>query len=164
MGLSSRNSDRNPLLEPPLSRDIIDQALPWLRLSMGAIFVAFCGLSTIFGAHDDLVSMLMGYAEPIERTIGIGLSALCYIGGLCIAAIVFVGEVATAERYRRIYFIFLSVDIYYSMPWSHTIMRFLISDSILAATRVEWLCGFVMAVVVAYYGEILIFGSRRRGM
>ena len=41
--------------EAPLSRDLIDIALPWLRAGLGIAFVAFSANSTIFiNAADQL--------------------------------------------------------------------------------------------------------------
>lgn len=171
MGLSNRNlhdtdasTTRAATVAPPLSRDLIDDLLPWLRILFGASFVAYCALSTLFGVHTDAVEILAAYATTIQHWVGLSLDPVGYILGVVVALVVFVGEVSTAERYPKLYLAFLAIDVYYSFSWSHVITRFVISDRIWAASVVEWLAAFVMATLVAYYGEVILFGRRRSGV
>jgi hypothetical protein len=154
--------------EAPISRGLIDELLPWLRALLGVIFIAYSANSTIFmGASD-----LMWLFEPTKQ-ITIGSFADAYWYSSFVALILFVGEVACGERFKRAYWLFLIPDAFYTGRgmWSGLIK----AATILAgawvgdgpvANVVGFITGTIVAAVLGYFiakwGEVLLFGKRRQ--
>lgn len=156
--------------EAPISRGLVDEALPWLRALLGLAFVAYSANSTIFlGA-----THLMWLFETTKRiTIGSFADAYWYSGAL--ALLLFVGEVATSERYPRGYRFFLVPDVFYtglgvfaglSKALSLLTVAVIGTEYQAAANWLGWLLAFPVSAYIGYiiakWGEILLFGKRRR--
>ena len=144
--------------ESPITRDVLDAIYPYVRLMFGLLFVGFCGLSTIFGFADDLYGQLVAYQDVVVAASGLSIDTLAWTGGVVAAVVIFVIQVVTGERHRRVYALSLIPDIWYSYPWSAVLVRALLPGAADMAAP-------VLAVGVAYlfarYGEELLFGKRR---
>src|SRR5262249_488577 len=106
---SSWKDTQMSVREAPISRGLVDELLPWLRAAVGLVFVGYSANSTIFiGARD-----LLWLFEPTQQiTIGAWPDAFWYSSFA--ALILFAGEVATSERYKRTYWLFLVPDAVYT--------------------------------------------------
>ena len=152
--------------EAPLSRDLVDIALPWLRAGLGIAFIAFSANSTIFiSAADQL------WLFEATRQITIGAFADAYWYAAAFALVLFIGEVATGEKYPRVYRLFLIPDAIYTArgvwvglskalivliaPWLGDGAAGILGP-VLAAPFAFWL-----GYLIAKWGEILLFGRRR---
>lgn len=159
--------------EAPISRRLIDELLPWLRALLGIIFIAYSANSTIFmGAAD-----LMWLFEPTKQ-ITIGSFADAYWYSSFVALILFVGEVACGERFKRTYWLFLIPDAFYTGRgmWGGLIKActilagsFVQDDPLRPspiATVVGYIFGTILAATLGYFiakwGEVLLFGKRRQ--
>lgn len=151
--------------EAPLSRGLIDDALPFLRAALGIVFVAISAISTILLGGADL-----RYFVGDIITIGYFPDRFWYasIGAL----ILFLGEVATAERSRVVYAIFLVPDVFYTVRgmWAGMARGFTVIVGGDEPSDIERLIGSIIGLIVsiiagyviAKYGEILLFGKRRK--
>jgi hypothetical protein len=160
----------------PLSRNLVDEALPWLRGLLGLIFVAYSANSTISIGAAHCMFLFEG-----AKRITIGAFPDAYWYSTTLALIPFVGEVATSEKYPRTYRIFLAPDVFYTALGVFTglskALTLLIAAALVsmgytaqAATPVAetlgWLLAFPAAAIIGYiiarWGEVLLFGKRRR--
>lgn len=152
----------------PLSRGLIDESLPWLRALLGLAFVAYSANSTIFLGASHLMFL---FESTKATTIGGFADAYWYSGA--IALLLFVGEVATAERYPRTYRIFLVPDMFYTglgvftgLSKALIVLMFAATGYKEAAQWIGWLLAFPVAGVLGYFiakwGEVLLFGRRRQ--
>jgi hypothetical protein len=154
--------------EAPISRGLIDELLPWLRAALGIIFIAYSANSTIFMGAGDLLWL---FEATGQITIGAFPDAYWYSS--FVALVLFVGEVATSERYKRAYWLFLIPDAFYTARgmWSGaTKAATILAGGIIGdgpiATVVGIVLGSIAAAVLGYYvakwGEVLLFGKRRQ--
>lgn len=154
--------------EAPISRGLVDELLPWLRAALGLVFVAYSANSTIFiGARD-----LLWLFEPTQQiTIGAWPDAFWYSSFA--ALILFAGEVATSERYKRTYWLFLVPDAVYTgrgmwpgLRKAVTILVGAIVGDGPVADALGVIIGLILAAVFGYFvarwGEALLFGHRRQ--
>lgn len=151
--------------EAPISRGLIDDALPFLRAGLGVVFVAISAISTILlGAAD------LRYFIGDAITIGYFPDRFWYAS--MGAFIFFIGEVATAERSRVIYAVFLVPDVFYTVRgmWEGMARGFTVMVGGAQPSDMERFIGstiglivsIIVGYVIAKYGEILLFGKRRR--
>jgi hypothetical protein len=154
--------------EAPISRGLVDELLPWLRALLGIIFIAYSANSTIFIGADDLLWL---FAPTAQITIGSFPDAYWY--SCFTALLLFAGEVATSERFKRTYWLFLIPDAFYTGRglWVglRKAMRILIGGQLgesPAAAMVADIVAFIVAAVLGYliakWGEVLLFGKRRQ--
>jgi hypothetical protein len=154
--------------EAPISRDLVDEARPWLRLVLGIAFVAYSAASTIFIGADDLMWLF-----PSTQVAAAGFPVAYWYSGI-VAAILFIGEVATGEKHPGPYRIFLAPDVFYTARGVFGGVSLALGALIFAAIGTEyreaagwigWLLAFpvagVIGFIIARWGEILIFGKRR---
>ena len=153
--------------EAPISRGIVDELLPWLRALLGFAFVAYSANSTIFIGAGDLLT----YFDS-TRAITIGYFQDAYWYSAALAFLLFAGEVATAERYRRTYWLFLIPDAFYTARGMYSglskALAILLASGIDDAS-VAGIIGMILAIpaaaiigyFVAKWGEVLLFGKRR---
>lgn len=154
----------------PLDRGLVDEALPWLRALLGLAFVAYSANSTIFIGANHLLWLFEG-----TRRITIGAFPDAYWYSAAVALILFVGEVATAERYPRSYrwflvpdMIYTSLGIFAGLSKALALLAFAAigPENKEAAEWFGWLLAFPVSAVVGYFiakwGEVLLFGKRRR--
>lgn len=157
----------------PLSRGFVDAAHPWLRAVLGLGFVAFSANSTIFLGAEHLLWL---FDRTKQITIGGFPDAYWY--STAAALILFVGEVATSEKYLRTYRLFLAPDVFYTSLGIFTGLSKALTQLVLAAmvalgtpnrAAAEWI-GWFLAIpasiwvgyIIAKWGEVLLFGKRRR--
>lgn len=154
--------------EAPISRDLVDEARPWLRLILGVAFVAYSAASTIFIGADDLMWLFPGTTNPAA-----GFPVAYWYSGV-LALVLFLGEVATGERHPGPYRIFLAPDVLYTARGVFGGMSTALGALAFAAIGTEhreaaawfgWLLAFPVAAVIGYiiarWGEVLLVGKRR---
>lgn len=162
--IKQRNIEREPSRfsqiwdESPISRDVLDILYAPARLAAGALFVGFCGLSTIFGVADDVFEPLVEHRQAIETMTSISVDTWTWIIGIAAAIIIFVWQIITGERHRKAYIISLVPDIWYSYAWTRVLVLALLPTAFEVATMP---LAVFLAYIAAKYGEILIFGKRR---
>lgn len=153
------------LREAPLSRGLIDDALPFLRAGLGIVFIAVSAVSTILiGAAD------LKYFINDILTIGYFPDRFWYAS--LFALILFLGEVATAEKSRVVYSVFLIPDVFYTvrgmyvgMARGFTVMLGGDTPSDIEkfmGAAIGLLVSIIAGYFIAKYGEILLFGKRRK--
>lgn len=153
--------------EAPISRTVIDELLPYLRGALGLAFVIFSANSTVIFNGSDIAWL---FPATTKTTIAVFSDALWYSSAF--AVILFVGEVATGERYPRAYRLFLIPDVFYTV-------RGLLAPVCRAAIvlfgakpgdgsyseLLGYVIGGAVAVIAGYlvarWGEELLFGKRR---
>lgn len=156
--------------EAPIPRSVVDESLPWLRALLGLAFVAYSANSTVFIGADHVMWLFEG-TKLI--TIGGFPDAYWYTAGL--ALVLFLGEVATSERYPRTYRLFLGPDVLYTglgifagLSKALALLAFAAAgpQHREAAEWFGWLLAFPVSAVagffIAKWGEVLLFGKRRR--
>lgn len=145
-------------LSPLLSRDHLDRAGPWLRAAAGLILIGYTGYTTVIGFGNDFAPLLTGaiYGIPVQLLAGV-------------AAAIFISVVQwlTSEHYQLIYAIFLLIDARYTQrqigPAIETLADYHMAglDSWIAS-GVSLVVSWGSALFAARYGEILLFGKRKR--
>lgn len=154
--------------EAPISRGLIDELLPWLRALLGIIFIAYSANSTIFMGAADLLWL---FESTKDVTIGSFPDAYWYSS--FVALLLFVGEVATGERFKRTYWLFLIPDAFYTgrgmwagLTKAMTILAGGWVGDGPVANVAGLISGTILAGVLGYYvakwGEVLLFGKRRQ--
>lgn len=141
---------------PPLSRRHLDNARRPARILFGAAFVAYSSIGTIVGVQRDLAPALASRPDAILLGYGIGFA---------VALVIFVAEVLLSEADRFWYTVVLLPDVWYTYHFSAWIdalirARFDADERVLAA--MSMLATALFALAVAYFGERLLFGKRRR--
>jgi hypothetical protein len=142
-------------LTPPLSRAIIDDNLPTLRIAFGLFCVAYTAITTVVGVYLDFAAPLDGL--PWARTIAAVTGALA-------AGTIFVIQLACAEHLLPLYYVSLIPDTWYSYkPIGWLSDRFAAVDGVHTPIEVyvAILVGITLSFVVARFGEVLLFGTRR---
>lgn len=150
--------------DAPLKRAWLDDAGPILRLLFGAGFVAYSAYATVFLAADDL----QRYFKMGDQAT-LGFFADRYWLSTLLALVLFLGEVATGERYRKVYWLFLAPDAIYTarqaQPGWDSFWREVIGDrpeTAGTAAVLSWIVALIIGYLVARWGEDLLFGRRRR--
>lgn len=154
--------------EAPISRGLIDELLPWLRALLGLTFIAYSANSTVFMGAIDLMWL---FARTKQITIGAWPDAYWYSG--FVAFLLFAGEVATGERYKRTYWLFLIPDAFYTgrgmwvgVTKAATILIGGIVGDGPVASALGIIAGLIVSAVLGYFiakwGEVLLFGKRRQ--
>lgn len=154
----------------PLDRGFVDAAAPWLRALLGLGFVAYSANSTIFIGAGHLMWLFEGTKNIL---IGGFPDAYWYAAGL--ALILFVGQVVCSERYPKAYPLFLWPDVFYTVlgifaGLSKAMVALVFAavgpDYRAPAEWIGWLIAIPLSIVVGYFiarwGEVLLFGRRRR--
>jgi hypothetical protein len=144
-------------LAAPLSRDMIDKARPWIRLLLGAALIAWSSYTTVSGVGRDFAPLLQGAIYGIPMTL---------IGGLGVALFLSFGEWLTSEHFPILYCALLIIDARYTQQQigggisalAHYHLQGLHE---FAPLVVSFLVSWFLALAVARYGEILLFGKRK---
>lgn len=153
-----RAQQRHGVLQAPLDRNAIDRAAPWLRLMAGAALIAWSSYTTVAGVGSDLAPILKG-------NMAFGMDATLVVG-LLVALFLSLGEWLTSEHIPILYSALLILDARYTElqigPWLDALAAYHLRAS------PQWLPGVVsfvaswgLSLVIARYGEILLFGRRR---
>jgi hypothetical protein len=148
-----------PLGGAPISRTHLDAARTPLRVFFGVVFVSYSAISTVVGFRDDLAPLAWS-ATPIAGALTLGLAL-----GLALAAAIFVGEVLLAEAAFLWYLPLLALDTWYTARWSAwigTLIRAHLDADPLTEDVIAFVAIWGASLAVAYFGERLIFGKRRR--
>jgi hypothetical protein len=154
--------------EAPISRSLIDELLPWLRALLGIIFIAYSANSTIFMGANDLMWLF-----ELTKNITIGSIADAYWYSSFFALILFVGEVASSERFKRTYWLFLIPDAFYTARgmWGGLMKAMtILAGGVVGDGPVANVAGFILGTIIAAvlgyfiakWGEVLLFGKRRQ--
>lgn len=144
-------------LAPPLSRDTIDNARPWIRLILGVVLIAWSSYATISGVGKDFAPLLQGTISGIPMTL---------IGGLGVALFLSFGQWLSNGHFTLLYCGLLLIDARYTQqqvgPAIDALARFHLSGlHPLAPSVVSLLVSWSLALSVARYGEVLLFGKRK---
>lgn len=142
----------------PLPRSWIDTTLPGARVLFGLLFVVYSAVSTIILFAEDIRRLTgdrAGFIIPDRFWFGIGLAAL-----------IFLGELYTSERYPRVYALFLVPDTLYSarlmQPWLLTLFVAYLDWHPLLLMFLTWIASGILGYWSARLGEELLFGKRRK--
>lgn len=141
-------------LRAPLSRADLDRAGPWFRAVLGLVFIAISVVTTVRGVQQDFAPLLAWhpFAGPIA--------------GIVVAALLSVGQWLTSERVPFVYLVLVLIDARYTQaPLSEPIFQLatyhLHDMPVWAIPIVAMMVSWTMALLVARFGEILLFGRRR---
>ena len=145
-------------LSAPLNRDHLDRAGPWLRLLAGVALIAYTSYTTIIGIGHDFAPLLQGsvYGVPVQILAGVGAALLISLV-----------QWLTSEQYLLIYAIFLAIDARYTQrqigPALDALAQYHMRglDPFLPAV-VSFVASWGLSLIAARYGEILLFGKRKR--
>lgn len=146
-------------LVAPLSRDHLDRAGPWLRLLAGAALIAYTSYTTIMGIGEDFAPLLRGTLYgPLSVQLAAGIGA---------AALISLVQWLTSEDHKLIYLLFLLIDARYTQrqigPGIDALAQYHMRglDPLLPGV-VSFIASWGSAIIAARYGEILLFGRRKR--
>lgn len=146
-------------LSAPLNRDLLDLAGPWLRLLAGVVLIAYTSYTTIVGIGEDFAPVLQGTLYgPISVRLAAGIGA---------ALLISLVQWLTSENHKIVYLVFLAIDARYTQrqigPGIDALAQYHMRalDSIIPAV-VSFLASWGVSFVAARYGEILLFGKRKR--
>ena len=142
---------------PPLNRADLDRAAPWLRLLAGAALIAWSSYTTVLGIGVDfapLVSKGTIWGIPLAVIIGLGVAALLSLI-----------QWLTSEHAPLIYAAALVIDARYTQwqvgPWIDSLAAYHLRSIPGLAWVVALVVSWGLALLIARYGEILLFGRRR---
>lgn len=143
-------------LRAPLSRKHLYKAAPGLRAVLGIVLIGASWYSTIIGVHAD--------ATPLELP-SVGFVPGGIIAGIVLALLLTIGEWLTSEKAIYIYIGLLVLDAWYTQRQIDDRSYALVAYHLAAAP--PWappILGFVLswliAIAVARFGELLLFGRR----
>lgn len=145
-------------LAAPLSRTDLDRAAPWLRLIAGAALIAWSSYTTVLGIGVD-------FAPLVSKGALWGIP-LAVIFGLIAAALLSLIQWLTSEHVPIVYVIALAVDARYTQwqigPWITALAAYHLREfSPVVASAASFVVSWGLALLIARYGEILLFGRRR---
>lgn len=154
--------------EAPIPRAVIDELRPYGRAILGLLFVGYSARSTVSLCASDLLWLFEGTREITIY----GFPDAYWYSGL-LALLLFAGEVMTSEKYPRTYWLFLIPDTFYTARglWGGLFKAStVLAGSITSDGTIAQVIGFVAATAISAYlgymiakwGEVLLFGNRRR--
>ena len=143
-------------VDPILSHTHLDKAGPWLRTMLGLALIAFTGYTTITGVGVDFAPLLEGAPPVVWLAAGLGVAVLLSLG-----------EWLTSESVPLVYSILLLIDARYTQwqigPKVDALAKYHLQDYPWYLTAgVSLVVSWGLAIVVARYGEILLFGRRKK--
>lgn len=145
-------------LAAPLNRTHLDRAGPWIRLMIGLALIAYTGYTTVRGVGEDFAPLLQGAIGPIPMTL---------IGGLLAAVFLSVGQWLTAGVHTIVYAVLLILDARYTQrqigPAIEALAAFHLPgvDNYIVSV-VSFVASWGASLLAARYGELLLFGKRKR--
>ena len=141
----------------PLEREHLDAARRPARVIAGIAFVAYSSIGTILGVHGDLAPALAN--RPDGDILGYGI-------GVALAVVIFVAEILLAETSLFWYIAVLIPDVVYTYRfsgWIDALVRANSTDlNATLITLISFCLTALFSLFVAYFGERLLFGKRRR--
>jgi hypothetical protein len=143
----------------PLPRAWLDTIAPGVRAAFGIVFLIWSWASTI---------IIAGWVlEPLigNRSLT-GIAPDRFVAGFLLAFFVSIVEFVSAGRWPGIYWpVLLLLDASFTAWQTHTWLLALVSArvEVSAAGGVAlWLASLVGGIIAAIFGELLLFGRRRR--
>jgi hypothetical protein len=139
---------------PPIDRRHLDRARRPFRVLLGATFVGYSSIGTIVGVQGDLAPALA--STPDGATIGL-------IIGFGLALAIFLGEILLAEAALFWYLLVLAPDAWYTYrfsSWIGLVLRPHLPAGLVGEIVIVVITA-VFSLLVAYFGERLLFGKRR---
>lgn len=152
----ARDNDEYEDERAPISRKFLDMFRTPARIALGIIFVAYSSIGTVIGVQSDLAPALT------SRTDGLMLG---YVIGFALAILIFTGELLLAEVSPFWYSVVLLPDVWYTYRlsgWIGAIIRTRVQAEPLIETVAVVIVTIIFSLAVAYFGERLLFGRRRR--
>lgn len=145
-------------LRAPLNRTDLDRAAPWLRLIAGAVLIAWSSYTTVKGVGIDFAPLVDG------QTLG-GIP-LAIVVGLGAAVLLSLIQWLTSEHAPIAYAVALLIDARYTQwqigPWIEPLAIYHLGGMpLIVATAISFVVSWGLALLVARYGEIFLFGRRR---
>lgn len=156
----------------PIARTDVDRFIKPLRWIGAAMLIGLSAQSTVGLVADD-VTPAAG-----ERTVDLPgplpVVALSQLIGYFVALLIFVLEIVLSERQKKAYRLVLGIDSWYTkrqiQPWIDAIFYTRIvtipegADQwhVVGAWVATRVIGWGLGIFIAYYGEILLLGRRRR--
>ena len=134
----------------------LDKAAPWIRAMLGLALIAYTSYTTIAGVGADFAPLFMG--APPWAPIAAGLGVAVFLS---------LGEWLTSEHVPFVYILLLLIDARYTQrqvgPWVDALATYhLQAQPAFLTAGVSVLVSWGLAVAAARYGEILVFGKRKR--
>jgi pimeloyl-ACP methyl ester carboxylesterase len=141
--------------EAPINRDVVDVARPLVRFIAGVSFVGFSAGATVAMGAAALTPWL-------GDTVSLGGIADRYWAAALLALVLFVGQLMNRGKNPGWYAGFLLVDA--SFTSAQLVSGLLIYVAMtglppVVANLVAWVIGTILGVVIARYGEDLLFGA-----
>jgi hypothetical protein len=143
---------------PPLNRTDLDRAAPWLRLLAGAALIAWSSYTTVLGIGVDFA--------PLVDKKTLGGVPLAVVVGLAAAVLLSLIQWLTSEHVPIAYAVALLVDARYTQwqigPWIEPLAAYHLRGlPSVVALAISFVVSWGLALLIARYGEILLFGRRR---
>lgn len=141
--------------QAPLRREWVDDSIIPLRLLGGITLVSYSAIATIRGVEDD--------ARPWLQNATLYSIPQGILAGIVVAVLIFVLQVVFGERSRMGYYLVLAPDAWYTGKQLWPGVKALVTggaDS-LPFLFLAVLVSGALALAIARYGEILLFGKRR---
>lgn len=140
----------------PFDRRYLDSAQTPLRVLLGVAFLAYSSIATV-RLCAEFTRPLLGEAVWLGAPAGILI-------GIAVTAIIITGELALSEAgwwYALPFIPDVFLTYAFTYPWVETLI---VANSAAAAWAVPLSVGvsLFIAVAVAYGGELLLLGKRRR--
>lgn len=151
-----------PLKSPaaPLSRSDLDRSLPWFRVLLGLVLITYSSVATIDGVRVDCGPLCAGPISGLPVVIPVWI-----VLGVLVAVLMSVAEWLTSDRYMTIYAVVLLADARYSQSWLDDWILPLVTYHT-QGSPLAWAIGLVvswgLAILVARFGEVLLFGRRTK--
>lgn len=148
---------RRGVASAPLTHAQLDKAGPWLRALLGLALIAYTSYTTISGVGIDFAPLFVDSPAYIALAAGLG-----------VAVFLSVGEWLTSESVPLIYILLLLIDARYTQrqigPWVDALAQYHLREyPALLTMGVSLVTSWVLSIAAARYGEILLFGRRKKG-
>lgn len=143
----------------PLPREWLDNLAPAVRVGAGVLFIAWSWTSTIL-----LIGRIL--APVIHDASTTGLIADRYLVGILVAVLVSVVEFVASDRWPGAYWmLLLTADADFTAFQTHEWL-YQIASAHTTVTPVGdaaiWLVAVIGGIIAAIFGEVLLFGKRRK--
>jgi hypothetical protein len=139
----------------PLSHTHLDKSGPWVRLLLGLALIAYTSYTTIAGVAADGAPLFVDRPQ------------FALFAGLGVAVFLSVGEWLTSEHVPLVYALLLLIDARYTQrqigPWVDALAQYHLQAQAWYLTQgVSLAVSWGLAIIAARYGEILLFGRRKK--
>jgi hypothetical protein len=142
----------------PLPRAWLDTIAPGTRVFFGIVFMAWSWISTLL-----ILGRLLAPALTSSTIPGIGDRYLVAIG---FAFLVSIAEFVSSDRWPGAYWAtMLLADASFTTWQTHTWLELIVAPHTALTAGVQaaiWITSLVGGIIAARFGELLLFGKRRR--